>query len=210
MPTREFDVEIEVRVDIASLDWPERGDAGEDSGLGCNRHYADFRGVGWRAVAAMISAEKGFVDRVSSARNMAAECSALNEELFEEEEQNGYHSLWGLDLGVASAVLALSAARCIPFSSCNAGAFREGHHAEGYPLVAFFVRPQMATIIIDCANKVGVGLRQDQHGVVHVYGRRVEDLLAFAGAIYDARRQISAVKFSKRLRLSSALHPRLL
>ena len=52
--------------------------------------------------------------------------------------------LRGLDIGVASAVAALSAARCIPFTSCNAGTFG-GSHAETYPLVGSFARAQQSS-----------------------------------------------------------------
>jgi hypothetical protein len=45
--------------------------------------------------------------------------------------------LWGLDIGVASATIALSALGAIP-GSCNAGGFG-GHHQAAYPYVSFFL-----------------------------------------------------------------------
>ncbi len=52
--------------------------------------------------------------------------------LYESDE-----GLFGLDIGVASAVIALSAARCIPCSSCNGGAYG-GSHQERHPVIAFY------------------------------------------------------------------------
>jgi hypothetical protein len=187
---RVFDVDIERAIEVEALAWPERGGAQDESCLGCNRSYFDLRGVGWRAVSEMIVTERRVMRQLQTAPDMVA----AYENLKEQWEEDCEFPLWGLDLGVASAVVALSAARCIPFTSCNAGAFGDGPHPESYPLVAFYMRRATAQLIIDSASSTCVGLHQDSYGTVHVYARTVSDLHKFAEALYARRTEIRAVR----------------
>jgi hypothetical protein len=83
-----------------------------------------------------------------------------------------------LDVGVASAVIALSALGATPFISCNAGSFG-GVHPAGRPYVAFFVGAASPDILVELAEAAGVGLEVED-GVVRLYARTVLDLIKFA------------------------------
>jgi hypothetical protein len=71
----------------------------------------------------------------------------ITEELYENESW-----LFGLDIGVASTVIALSAARCVPFSSCNGGAYGGSHH-EFHLVVAFYARPNTSNCYSDALRR---------------------------------------------------------
>jgi hypothetical protein len=122
---RNFKVEIERSVDLDALGWPERGTAGED-GLRCNRAYIDLRGLSWVQSQAVLALDRRFLHILQSEGDFDSSFDQVRNEL-EELGDEGDEGLFGLDLGVASSVVALSAARCIPFSSCNGGAFGDHH-----------------------------------------------------------------------------------
>lgn len=63
----------------------------------------------------------------------------------------------GLDLGVASAVVALSVIGCIPFNSCKGGAFGGDHDASA-PVVGFYARPEQLQTICDVSASRDVTL----------------------------------------------------
>jgi hypothetical protein len=109
-----------------------------------------------------------------------AEIEPVGEELSEKDVD-----LFGLDLGVPSTVMCLSAAQCVPFSSCNAGAFGERHH-EAYTLVAFFARPQMVDIFLACAVDAQIGLENDDSGYVVAYADDIRKLHRFAESLKQA------------------------
>jgi hypothetical protein len=94
--------------------------------------------------------------------------------------------MYGLALGVASSVIALSAARCVPFSSCNAGAFG-GHHHEAYPVVAFHARPAHVDLLLECAKEAGCGLEHGSNGCIVLYAREIESLRRFAAEVIQRR-----------------------
>ena len=77
---------------------------------------------------------------------------------------DGEEGLFGLDLGVASCVIALWAAGRIPFSSCNGGAFGDMHH-ERNPLVAFFAMRAWLPVLMTMAEEANVGLINSGDGL---------------------------------------------
>src|SRR4051812_49326154 len=105
-----FDVDIERNVDGSRLAWPEPGAATHDSGLGLNREYCDLRRLSWRDAKEVYEAEGALISRIEAAHDPTEEYELIEEEACEEPD-----GLSGLDIGVASTVIALSAARCIPF-----------------------------------------------------------------------------------------------
>jgi hypothetical protein len=128
----DFEVEIVRRLDRSKLRWPEPGEATHDSGLGGNRMYADLRRCSWTEARQAFVLEGELIGRIEISEDSEAECEAIWEELSE-----GDRDLFGLDLGVAATVVSLSAARCIPFASCNAGAFG-GNHQEALSVGSVF------------------------------------------------------------------------
>jgi len=120
-----FDVSIVREVDRSNLRWPERGEAADETGLGCNREYTDLRRLSWVEARRVYELESSLIYRLESATDIDDEYHAIEDELLED-----YPGLYGLDIGIASTVVALSAARCVPFSSCNAGALGGRRHAR--------------------------------------------------------------------------------
>ncbi|GLI95768.1 hypothetical protein [Methylocystis echinoides] len=163
--------------DLADASMEELEQAEEDGSLAGNRSYRDLRGFSWEGVRAALDAEISVIKRLKAAEDLEAEISAfedLQATSFEDEP-----ALWGLDVGVAAATIALSAYGATPVSSCNAGAFG-GEHQARYPYAAFFLPKELAPEIVLCAAASDVGLVCDENGVAQIYGRGEMDLVRFA------------------------------
>jgi hypothetical protein len=128
----------------------------------------------------VFTLERELIARIEKAEDHEAERERIDDELY---EADGDH-LFGLDLGVASTVLCLSAARCVPFTSCNAGAFG-GHHHERYPLVAFFARPETADLIVAAGSDAEIGLENGETGCVIAFANDIRDMRRFAEALLN-------------------------
>ncbi|KRC43581.1 hypothetical protein ASE17_20520 [Phenylobacterium sp. Root77] len=150
--------------------------AGDEGYLRGNSRYADHRGWLWDDVRDALKVEAAVVDQIA-----AVPVSAEAEAAFEAQrdlDSEGAEALWGLDVGVASAVIALSALRAMPFISCNAGSFG-GVHAASRPYVAFYIAEASPDLLLALAERAGVGL-EVQDGVLCLYGRTILDLMQFA------------------------------
>jgi hypothetical protein len=183
-----FDVDVFRRLDGGSLSWPEPGAATDDSGLGGNRAYADLRRLSWTDAKRAFALEGELIDRIENAEDSEAECDVIDEELNESDDH-----LFGLDVGVASTVVCLSAARCVPFSSCNGGAFG-GRHQEAYPLVAFFAKAQMVDLLVTAATNANIGLQNHASGCAMAYSDDIRKLRKFAGCLIGQRQLFNAVR----------------
>lgn len=172
-----FNVEIKRDVDQAMLSWPEPGEALAVSGLGGNRSYADLRRLPWREAKRVLALETELLARLEAAADPEDEYSVIEDELYEQDLD-----LYGLDVGIAAAVVSLSSAGCIPFSSCNAGAFG-GQHQESYPLVAFYARPEAIDLLTAAAQKADVGIENGRQGCIVLYTNDVSKMLNFAEAV---------------------------
>jgi hypothetical protein len=180
-----FDVEIARKVDKQHLGWPGPGEADDDRNLGCNREYMDLRGRSWREAEMVFALEGELIRRIESAADPVDEYQAVEDELFESDE-----GLFGLDLGVASTVVALSAGKCVPFSSCNGGAFGGKHH-ERYPVVAFYAPVQMLALLLASAEEADIGLESGNH--LDAYTNDIRKMRAFAESIIRKRHQFAAI-----------------
>ncbi|MDR6530252.1 hypothetical protein J2800_000988 [Caulobacter rhizosphaerae] len=182
----------EITIDLVPerLSWPEPGTAGHDSALGGNRHYFDLRHVGWRDVSRMIGEEAPYLVRLRQASDVEDEMGAIVEELEERLVEECEDPLWGLDLGVAVATLALAASGCITFSSCNGGVFGEERHLESYPLIAFHMRSRIAPLIASAARASGAGLAMHGDGSIQVYGADAWTLHEFGKEVFNRRVEI--------------------
>lgn len=188
--TRIFDVDIQ-REAIEGLDWPDEERLESDSGLGGNRQYADMRGLDWEDYAAAAACEADLVAQLDGLPDDEARIALMEELENEEDIDADIFTLMGLDPGVASVVIALSAAGCAPFTSCNGGAFGGRHH-EYYPLVVFFSRPALAPLLLACAEEADVGLIE-REGVV-VYARTIGAMMKFGAALHRRRDEIGRLK----------------
>lgn len=177
---KSFDVEICRNVEVEKLGWPAPGAAGAegmDSGFGGNRAYNDLRSFGWREARRVLDKELALITRISASDDPEVEYDEINDDFYEDDE-----GLYGLDLGVAAAVVALSAARCIPFSSCNGGAFGGGH-LELHPLVAFYARPAHLETLLSAADEAGCGLENGSNGCLVIFAGSIEALRTFAAGM---------------------------
>jgi hypothetical protein len=186
---KHFDVDIERIVNGACLWWPTGHDAAHDSGLGGNRQYGDLRGLYWSDACEAFALEGELMRRIETAADPEEECLLIEDEQYEDPDDG----LFGLDIGVASSVAALSAARCVPSSSCNGGAFGEGHH-EAHPLVAFYAREPIVPLLLECAEQADAGVVQDG-GQLVVYASDIRNMRRFAASLIDRRTEAASIRY---------------
>jgi hypothetical protein len=186
-----FDVEITRDVTSHRARWPEARATKDDSGLGGNLQYVDLRRMPWSEVVRVNELEDELIARMESATDSENEYEQIEEELYEEID-----GLYGLDLGVASSVVALSAVRCIPFASCNAGAFGGDHH-ECYPLVAFYAHAESIDLLLECAVISGIGLVIEETGELVAYAADIRQMKAFANTLISRRTDFLAIRTSR-------------
>lgn len=187
-----FSVDIAEDISLDRLRWPLLGEAGHDAGLGLNREYQDLRGASWKSAKMALEEERRVILQIETSLNPEVIYDDYEDERFAEGED----LLFGLDIGVASTVLSLSAARCIPFSSCNGAAFF-GHHKERHPLVAFFARREALPLLSQAANESNAGLSSNEYGELIVYSNHIRSMLSFSTAIIKRSKEFRALKFTK-------------
>jgi hypothetical protein len=184
---RKYDVELVRELDPAMLGWPDPGDAVNESGLGSNRAYVDLRNLSWGDAKRVLALEGELIARIEQAEDTDAECETIDDELYESDQD-----LFGLDLGVASTVASLSAASCVPFSSCNAAAFGGDHH-ESFPLVVFFAKAPMVDLLLAAATEADIGLATGVMGSVLAYSDDIRKFRAFAQRLISSSGSFRAV-----------------
>ena len=154
----------------------EEADAGEDDGLQGNQQYRDLRGISWDQVADALAAEAALIQRFRASDDIEAEAERYDEE--REEAFLPEEDLWGLDVGVIGATLALSALGATTVSSCNAGGFG-GFHVAQFPHIAFILPREIAGEVLAIAEAAGAGLAMTTGGLVCLSGRTDLDLHRF-------------------------------
>lgn len=169
-------------------------DLAADFEFEANESYHDLRPLDWSDVAIALDR-----DRMALAKHLAGELIEDNvvcerevaDRSYEITDDDLFLELFrardALDAGVSSAVTALAATGCTPFTSCNGGAFG-GHHSSPYPVVRFFAPAHVFPDIDACANSAGVELEIDLLGRVEVRTHKVEMMVAFAEAIIERLR----------------------
>jgi hypothetical protein len=179
---------IEQLLDVARLaDLSEcaANEAEETGYLAGNQMYQDLRGYGWPDVAAALEVERRLIAQLQEAEDLETEAASIDDERLDCFEPSD--GLWALDIGVASATVALSALGAIPVGSCNAGGFG-GHHQGAYPYVAFFLGGAVPGLVISIAREASVGLGSDEAGLAQIFGAGDLDLLRFAEVALKAAR----------------------
>lgn len=185
---RTFGVEIVRQIDSARLSWPEPGEAMDDRNPGGNRRYIDLRNLSWAVARRVIEMEQGCISRIETAQDPgeigSTIAEAMEDQLEWEDLLEEVGPVAALDVGVASTTAALSAAGCIPITSCNAGAYG-GWHYEEHPLVVFYARPEAAPLLMECAETARVGLEIDDelHHTLIVYADDIRKMCDFAKAL---------------------------
>jgi hypothetical protein len=182
-----FDIKTKRAVDKRKLGWPYR--ATDGAYLGGNQFYCDFRRASWTEVAEALECERFLIERSDSSDD------PLQVLENEDEEEVGL-KLKSLDVGVASTVLALAAARCIPCASCNGGIFGDHHH-EDHPLVVFFARENWIPALLEASEIAGVGLENATEGALITYTGDIKKMLSFAAEIFKCRKTFSRLRTVK-------------
>lgn len=175
-------------LDPSRLDWPSEEDAASDS-LEANHDYVDLRGVDWPEVDRILAQERDAVARLLRADDPEAEWKTIANELSAEAEHvadiiDG--PLYGLEPGVASAVLALSALGAIPFWS-DGGSIHEDAGADARPQVRFFALPEHIETLLAAAEHANVSLEPDAGRCV-AHAETASGLMDFAEALLRTRR----------------------
>jgi len=133
----DFEIWRELNVEsLAELSSAEATDAEEQGYLAGNKSYCDLRGFGWDDVRRALELESALVGRIEAADDPAS--AELDFDEVRLQALDLIEELCGLDVGVASAVLAISALGATPVSSCNGGCFGSPHQAR-HPYVAFYL-----------------------------------------------------------------------
>ena len=172
MKTRLFDLEIVQEVDperLAEIPHEELDQADESGGIVSNHMYEDLRLMTWEDVADAIRIEKSVFCRLAEAVDIISELRAFDDERFQEDDPS--LALWGLDVGVAAATIAISAFGAVPIGSCNGGAFGDFHQG-GHPYVAFYLPRELANDLKSIAAAAQVGLVCADDGIVRIFSRR--------------------------------------
>ena len=171
---------IEQNLDVtrlSELSETAAAEADESGYLAGNQMYQDLRGYGWLDVARTVEVERRLIAQLQGSADLEAEAARIDDERLDCFEPS--EGLWGLDIGVASATIALSALGAIPVGSCNAGGFG-GHHQGAYPYVAFFLGEAAQEFVVSISRAASVGLRSDAGGLAQIFGVGDLDLLRFA------------------------------
>ncbi|MGD0406442.1 MAG: hypothetical protein ABSB10_07330 [Candidatus Bathyarchaeia archaeon] len=187
---------INVEIDrISSVPWTI---IHEKSGLFSNHFYEYMRGIGWNAFKRVCEIEEKAVNYIDSMTTTIEEFEELAEKLFNEPKWNELKYLAGLDLGIANVVFALYAFGCFPITSCR------GHpppRGERHPLVVFFPRPELTSIIVGVAAGAGVGMlnveTDNKEGLI-VFGRSIVDMEKFANGLHNVFPAASMMKPKKK------------
>lgn len=191
-----IDVDIDRNASGAGLRWPKGEEVETDSGLGCNREYADLRRMTWRDYAEVAQAEDDLFALLVACDDPEEELDQLEAEAEEAEETGEPDPLMGLDVGIASTVIALSAAGCIPVSSCNGGVFGRRHH-ERHPLVVFCAREPHLSVLNLAATEADIGLINSGDGFLLAYSGNIERMRDFARSLAAHRADFRQLRFRR-------------
>lgn len=173
---KEFDVEIRTDVPKVGLNkLPSANDSSSCFALFGNRSYFPLRGVTWDEFDAVAEFEAECMSDIASSSDLEATLNEIDEWIYNDPDWSG------LDLGVAGAVYALSAAGCLCGSSCNGGAFG-GFHSESHPLVVFVATDKKLDLLRMTAEEVGAGLTRS-NGVLLLYADKIEKMMVFGHAL---------------------------
>lgn len=169
----------------ANLAWPQEMGAASDS-LEANHDYiADVRFARWEDVDCVLEREREVLPLLASADDAASEWQSQSERISAGAKDVADEFFSSLDPGIASTALALGATGCIPFWSCNGGAFG-GDHSSPVPTIKFFAKAEHVTALTAAADKSGVELQQDEHGRCAVSAASVDVMRAFTLALRGA------------------------
>lgn len=164
--------------DLSSLSDPDAEQAAEEGSLEGNQEYDDLRGLTLADLRSVIAHEDALLDSIAT----VSDPSDVEDRLVQSRGSSfePAEELWGLDLGVAGAVVALSTMGACPVASCNGGAFGLSHQSS-YAYVAFYISDASLDEVLTTAEQTGCGLIAS-NGLGHLYGP-IDALIAFPRAL---------------------------
>lgn len=177
-------LKVMIRVNRQELRWPKGGAAA--FGYDANRSYEDLTRTRWSDVDAVLEEESRLIEQVALAED------AVREEAFEEAAENfAAPEQLGviLDLGVASATLALNAAGCPTITACSG-------HVAGFPYVAFWARTTKVDLLCRVAEAAGVGVVNAEDGLLNVYALPSDfhAMIRFARGLRQASAELRRIR----------------
>lgn len=155
-----------------------------DSGLGGNRAYMSLLATTWDEACEAVQEESRLLAQHGGDASAA---QAAHDARVEEEEQ-GDPWLAGLDVGVAGAVLALSAAGALTASSCNGA---QGHHEAGPVVVLAADHARLAAVRVLAAR---CGLTVRPHEWLTVLDGPLRAFTGLAAAVLAAKGEFDAME----------------
>lgn len=170
------DIAIFQVIDHARFYFPSTEQILSEDGWSVFREYSPaYFGATWDEARACISWERALLARLDIRSRETEE--ALLDELDEEAFQQ---PCAGLDLGVGSVVVALSAAGCAPLTSCS-GHFGEGTWSQ-CPLVKVASDEARARILLGIAKLTNCGIANSDEGsgALELWARSIDETVAFA------------------------------
>lgn len=138
--------------------WPEPEEVEDGRNPGMNLSYYDMRECDWDEVIAALELETELLRKI----RMSSSPYDDEDSAIDQNYEDISILMFGLDIGVATVVCALSAVGCIPISSCNGGTLGGNHH-EDHPLVVFFANDEHVDTLTRAARHAGINLDIDRH-----------------------------------------------
>jgi len=184
----EFEIKLEVDVNIAQLEEPPKDLLSVEDGLECNNDYTDFRSfLGWNEWKKSFPIEKNYL---LEAESKSKTLKTFEDKLVKKEEwllkKSGFDHAVFCELGISSMVSALYAIGCHPIISCR-GNPECKPNINTVPHVAFFSKKRIAKKLVQLATPT-IGLfNADIEGFegLVIYSRRAVHLLEFSKVLYD-------------------------
>lgn len=187
MPVPRVEVEIRYEVDWKSLSEPT---AEVEINLPLNREYSPELGreATWELAAESLASER---EAVSAIADDVTDQDSFDDAAFEDDT---YTNLYGLDLGVQAACIALSAAGCVTASSCRG----HGSGWSTFPVIVFVSDRQRAALIEEIAREVGCGLQSDQaERTLELWAPSIIEMHGFAEKVLEHRADFEAISLPR-------------
>jgi hypothetical protein len=169
---------IEQSLDVESLAvlTDDEVDAADEEGLlAGNQHYQDLQDCDVADLEFAIQLERKLIERLVRSADPAREEVTVAEERPADDERA---ALWHLDVGVASAVVAMVVLGAHTVLSCNGGEYGRTH-TFATPQIRAYIAAASAEQLVALSRRAGVGVRQED-GLVVLYAPSCQAFLMFA------------------------------
>jgi len=174
-------IEVTRGVDFETLWVPD--EEARDDGFTDNCEYEPIGAVSWNQVVEVSELE---VEVFAELATTVTDADAFEAALAELEYENApYWDLGGLELGVAAAVLALSAVGCVTCFSCR------GHGGSSYPQIRLAADARLARVVDQCTLPSGCVVESDGEGLLWVCAPSLVEMFAFADELIALRNEFA-------------------